>query len=239
MAQAPPVAPEATRPDASHPPEHPSDHRQQLPRSPAPAQQWSPPLVLPTRPLRRAWRRATATPDAKILTGVATTALVAGVVLAIVFATKAGHHPVGVATASAFALSPAQSESTPAEATAPTVEAPAVEQVLTKYRQAYSAENIEGMRNLFAEDLERHDGDKPPEDLAAALATYERQFGELRNPRYSLSAISVKPGVDEATGTAQYSISSQNGTVRGSITYHLVEQDEQLLIDKLRIEPSP
>jgi hypothetical protein len=195
--------------------------------------------VLPTPPLRRAWQRATATPDAKILTSVAATVLVAGVVLAIVFATKGGRHPVGVATASAFAPSPAQSESTPAEATAPTVEAPAVEQVLTKYRQAYSAENIEGMRSLFAEDLERHDGDKSPEDLSAALATYERQFSELRNPRYSLSEISVKPGVDEATGTARYSISSQNGTVRGSITYHLVEQNEQLLIDRLRIEPSP
>ncbi len=195
--------------------------------------------MLPTSPLRRAWQRATATPDAKILTGVAATALVAGVVLAIVFATKGGRHPVGVATASTFAPSPTQTEPTPTKTTGPTVEAPAVEQVLTEYREAYSAENIEGMRNLFAEDLERHDGDKPPEDLSAALATYERQFSELRNPRYSLSEISVQPGADEATATAHYSISSQNGRVGGSITYHLVEQTERLLIDKLRIEPSP
>jgi len=195
--------------------------------------------VLPTPPLRRAWQRATATPDAKILTGGAATVLVAGVVLAIVFATKGGRDPVGVTTASAFTPSPAQTETTPTDATAPPVEAPAVGQVLTKYRQAYSAENIEGMRNLFAEDLERHDGDKPPEGLSAALATYERQFSELRNPHYTLSGISVEPGAGEATGTAQYSISSQNGTVGGSITYHLVEQDERLLIDKLRIEPSP
>jgi hypothetical protein len=167
-----------------------------------------------------------------------TTALVAGVVLAIVFATKGGRHPVGVATASTFAPSPTQTESTPTT-TAPTVEAPAVEQVLAEYREAYSAESIGGMRNLFAEDLERHDGDKSPEDLSAALATYERQFSELRNPRYSLSGISVEPGADEATATAQYSISSQNGRVGGSITYHLVEQNERLLIDKLRIEPSP
>jgi hypothetical protein len=170
---------------------------------------------------------------------VAAAALVAGVVLAIVFATKGGRHPVGVATASTFAPSPTQTESTPTETTTPTVEAPAVEQVLTKYREAYSAENIEGMRSLFAEDLERHDGDKSPEDLSVALATYERQFSELRNPRYSLSGISVEPGANEATATAQYSISSQNGRVGGSITYHLVAQNERLLIDKLRIEPSP
>ena len=194
--------------------------------------------MLPTPPLRRAWQRATATPDAKILTGVAATALVAGVVLAIVFATKGGHHPVGVAAASTLATSPTQSESTPTETTAPTVDAPAVEQVLSEYREAYSAENIEGMKNLFAEDLERHDGEKPPEDLPTALATYEGQFSELRNPRYSLSGISVEPGAGEATATARYSISSQNGTVGGSITYHLVERDERLLIDKLRIEPS-
>lgn len=67
---------------------------------------------------------------------------------------------------------------------------------------------------------------------------HEHQFGELKKPTYSLSGTSVEPGSGEATATAQYSITSQNGTVTGSITFHLVEQDEKLLIDKLTIEPS-
>jgi hypothetical protein len=113
-----------------------------------------------------------------------------------------------------------------------------VETVLDEYSQDYSDENAEGLRGLFAEDLERHDGSNAPEDLTAALATYEHQFGELHEPRYVLSETHVEPGSGEATATAAYSISSQNGTVTGSITFHLVEQGEKLLIDRLEIEPS-
>jgi hypothetical protein len=162
----------------------------------------------------------------------------AAVVVAVVFATKGGGGHSGVANASEFNPPPVTTQSTSAETVATTVEAAAVETVLREYQQAYSDENIDALKSLFAEDLERRDGSKAPEDLSAALATYERQFSQLRNPSYSLSEVNVEPGTGEASATAQYAISSQNGTVTGSITYHLVEQDRRLLIDNLRIEPS-
>lgn len=198
-----------------------------------------PAVQLPRPPIRRAWERATRTIDSRALTAAAVAVAVAAVVVAIVFATKGGGSPpAGVANASTIATAPAPAESTPTEATAPTVESSQVESLLTEYRQAYSDENLEVLKGLFAESLQRHDGSSAPEDLSAALATYERQFSELRHPRYSLSEINVEPGTGEASARAQYSISSQNGTVTGTINYHLVEQEGRLLIDRLGIEPS-
>ncbi len=202
---------------------------------------------LPLTPFARAWERVTHTTDPMVVTGVAVVIAVVAVVVAIVVATKGhgGGQPSGVAAASTIPMEstpvePTPTEPTPTETTAttPTVEAPEVEQVLGEYTQDYSTEDIAGLKSLFAENLERHDGSRAPENLTAAVATYEHQFGELQKPTYSLSEMSVEPGSAEASATARYSITSQNGTVTGSITFHLVEQNEKLLIDKLTIEPS-
>jgi len=199
----------------------------------------------PSTPFARAWERATRTTDPMVLTGAAVAIAVVAVIVAIVVATKGhggGGQLPGVAAASTISEEATPTESTPTEstptATTPTVESSQVEQVLREYKQDYSNEDVESLKGLFAEDLERHDGSKAPENLTAALATYEHQFGELEKPTYSLSETNVEPGSGEASATAQYSITSQNGTVTGSITFHLVEQDEKLLIDKLTIEPS-
>jgi hypothetical protein len=202
----------------------------------------------PSTSFARAWERATRTTDPMVLTGAAVAIAVVAVIVAIVIATKghggSGQLP-GVAAASTVSAEttptePTPTESTPTETTAttPTVESSQVEQVLGEYKQDYSNEDVEGLKGLFAEGLERHDGSKAPEDLAAALATYEHQFGELKKPTYSLSETNVEPGSGEASATARYSITSQNGTVTGSIVFHVVEQAEKLLIDKLTIEPS-
>lgn len=201
---------------------------------------------LPSTPFARAWERATRTIDPMVLTGAAVAIAVVAVIVAIVVASKghggSGQLP-GVAAASTVLAETTPTESTPTESTptqttTTTVESSQVEQVLGEYKQDYSNENIEGLKGLFAEGLERHDGSKAPENLAAALATYEHQFGELKKPTYSLSETNVEPGSGEASATARYSITSQNGTVTGSITFHLSEQNEKLLIDKLTIEPS-
>jgi hypothetical protein len=194
----------------------------------------------PSPSLARAWKRATRTTDPMVLTGAAVTVAVVAIVV-IVIATKGGaSHPSGVATASTIPAEATPTESTPTESTATTatVESPRVEQVLSEYRQDYSNEDVESLKGLFAESLERRDGNKAPEGLGAALATYKGQFGELKKPVYSLSGTSIEPGAGEASASAQYSIGSQNGTVTGSITFHLVQQGEKLLIDKLTIEPS-
>jgi hypothetical protein len=197
----------------------------------------------PSTPFARAWERVTRTTDPMVLTGAAVAIAVVAVVIVVVVTSK-GHggssQLPGVAAASTIPTETTPTESTPTETTAttPTVESSQVEHVLGEYKQDYSNENIEGLKGLFAEGLERHDGSKAPEDLAAAVATYEHQFGELKNPTYSLSETHVEPGSGEASATARYSITSQNGTVTGSITFHLSEQNEKLLIDKLTIEPS-
>lgn len=184
-----------------------------------------------------------------VITGSAVAVALVAVIVAIVLATKGGgtnNQPfaaVGANTTANEAPPPEYSttESTPTEPTTTTpatVEPSQVEGVLNQYTQDYSNENAEGLRSLFAEDLERHDGTHASEDLGAAVATYEHQFSELHEPSYSLSETHVEPGSGEATARASYSISSQNGTVTGQITFHLVEQDEKLLIDRLEIEPS-
>src|SRR5580693_2085026 len=137
----------------------------------------------------------------------------------------------------------AASQPSPYTSESPTTETPSVasttvEQVLDEYERDYSEEDIEGLRHLFSEDLVRQDGTKPSEDLAEAQSTYEKQFSELSKPVYTLSELRPEPGHGEANADAQYSITSQNGTVHGSIAFHLIEQNGQLLIDHLTITPS-
>lgn len=182
-----------------------------------------------------------------VVTGVAVVVALIAVIALVLVATKGHGKPSdqlaglpGVATVPTESTPTVETtESTPTDtSTTPTVEAPQVEQVLGEYTQDYSNEDLEALKGLFAESLERDDGNKAPEDLNAAIATYRHQFGELRSPSYTLSSEKVEPGSGEASATARYSISSQNGTVTGSIAFHLVEREEKLLIDKLTIEPS-
>jgi hypothetical protein len=166
------------------------------------------PAAAPSTPFARAWERATRTTDPMVLTGIAVAIAVVAVIVAVVVATKghggSGQLP-GVAAASTVSAETTPTESTPTETTAttPTVESSQVEQVLGEYKQDYSNESIEGLKGLFAENLERHDGSKAPEDLTAAMATYEHQFSELKEPTYSLSETSVQPGSGEASATAR------------------------------------
>lgn len=173
-------------------------------------------------------------------------AVVVIVVILIVVLTKGGGNgvPSGVPVANTITQT-VQTESTFTEssatetnATTPAIESSQVEQVLSEYEQDYSNEDIEGLEGLFATDLERTDGSRPTEDLTAALATYREQFGKLQKPVYVFSEVNVKPASEEANATAQYSITSQNGTVTGSIQINLIDQEGKLLIDKLTIEPS-
>lgn len=165
-------------------------------------------------------------------------------VIVLVFVATKGHNSdtpgqlPGVASANPIPEETSTEATETETATTPTVESTQVEQLLNEYTQDYSNEDLEALKGLFAESLERQDGTKTPEDLNTALETYEHQFSELRSPTYSLSEQTIEPGTGEATAHAKYSITSQNGTVTGSIIFHLVEQAEKLAIDKLTIEPA-
>ena len=54
-----------------------------------------------------------------------------------------------------------------------------------------------------------------------------------------MSNISVTPGTADATASANYSITSQNGTVGGTITFHIVQTGSGLQINQITIHPRP
>lgn len=150
--------------------------------------------------------------------------------------TKGGGAPAPT-TPAAF-TAPKTTETTETTPAAPTVSEASVESVLSRYQSDYSGEDAEGLRGLFSAQLSRTDGSKPTEDLNESIATYEQQFSELTDPRYTLSGISIETREGAATAHANYSISSQNGTVTGAIEFGLVEEGGQLLIDTIRVTPS-
>jgi hypothetical protein len=195
---------------------------------------------------RRAWDRLAATVDPMVLTGGAAVVAVGAVIAVVVLASSGGGgtpsppvipaaNSVVTGTTSTEAAESSASESNSTEAGS-AIETSTVEQELNEYAEDYSNEDVEGLKNLFAEDLERHDEGHAPEDLTAALATYEKQFGELEHPVYTLTGEQIEPGAGEASVTAHWSVTSQNGTVQGTIHFHLVLQEERLLIDRLMIE---
>jgi hypothetical protein len=201
----------------------------------------------PDEPLRDLWERLLHSPSGPVV-GIG--ALVAILVLAIVLLSGGGgggHSTVAfppgeaVANPTPTTSEPTQTEgaSTTPTTSATTVESSQVETVLKEYEQDYSGKDLEALKGLFAESLTRKNGPSAPEeDLEQAIGTYEHQFSELKNPSYSLFELKVEPSSSEASASGRYSISSQTGTVTGSIDFHLVEQNEKLLIDKITVEPS-
>jgi hypothetical protein len=114
-----------------------------------------------------------------------------------------------------------------------------VQQLLSQYQAAYSSESTEHLEALFAPSLTRKNGTHAPENRVEALATYRTQFSQLQHPTYSLSNVQITTGAGEAGAHADYTIRSQNGTVGGTIAFHLVQSGTGLQIDRLTIEPHP
>lgn len=177
---------------------------------------------------RAAWRSTY-----PLIGGIVALAAVGIVVGAVV--SSGGHHATPVISSPITTISTPTSTPT---STTPTITTTAVQQVLGQYEADYSSENLEGLKALFASSLVRQNGSASSENLEQALATYQRQFGEQTNPSYKLSNVSIQPGAGEAAASARYSVTNQNGALTGSIVFHLIEENGQLLIDKLTIEPS-
>ncbi len=199
------------------------------------------------------WDSVPGRPNPALKAGVVTLVAVAVVIGAFAAAASGGSSPTPpsfvppVSTRESGESTPTTPESTESTPTTPeststagdsTVESSAVQQVLNEYESDYSGENVEGLKSVLSSNLVRQDGSHAPEGLSQALETYQHQFNELKNPSYSLSGMSIQPGEGEATASGQFTITDQNGTVTGSITFHMVEENEKLLIDKLTITPS-
>jgi len=199
------------------------------------------------------WDSVPGRPNPALKAGVVTLVAVVVVIGAFAAAASGGSSPTPpsfvppVSTPESGESTPTTPESTESTPTTPeststagdsTVESSAVQQVLNEYESDYSGENVEGLKSVLSSNLVRQDGSHAPEGLSQALETYQHQFNELKNPSYSLSGMSIQPGEGEATASGQFTITDQNGTVTGSITFHMVEENEKLLIDKLTITPS-
>jgi hypothetical protein len=192
-----------------------------------------PPPTRITPPAPRTWEDE---PDRRNLYIAIAAVVVAVIVLLVVRLGKGGGSPTPTTPQAFLQTTPTTPEqATPEQAP---VSASSVEQVLSEYQEDYSSEDADGLRGLFSEQLARTDGSKPTEDLTQAIHTYEKQFSQLKEPSYSLSNIKVEPGTAEATAGADYSITSQNGTVKGAISFHLIEQENRLLIDSITVTPS-
>jgi hypothetical protein len=178
-------------------------------------------------------------PDRRNLYLAIAAAVAVGVVVLLVVLLTAGGGSPAPARQPAVATTPEPpTTTTPSTPEQAPVSSSSVEQVLSEYQSDYSGENAEALRGLFSEQLSRQDGSKGAEDFSEAMRTYEKQFSELTEPRYTLSNVKVEPGTGEASAGADYSISSQNGTVTGAIGFHLVEHEGRLLIDSIHVTPS-
>jgi hypothetical protein len=142
--------------------------------------------------------------------------------------------PSAPARASASATAPA-SPTTPASDA--TVTAGAMAQVLRRYVDAYSAEDVNTLGSLFAPDLERVNGTDAPQDRSQALATYAGQFSQLDNPQYTLAGVTYDKGVTTGDATGRYRITSASGIHTGAIAFGFSASDGDLLIDRIIIEP--
>jgi Protein of unknown function (DUF2510) len=141
--------------------------------------------------------------------------------------------------------SPASSSTQNTEASTSTTSAPTsitsedVQPLLKRYEAAYSSKSVTQLEGLFVPSFTRHNGTHAAENREEALATYRMQFSQLQSPMYSLSNVQINAGTGEATASASYSITSQNGTVGGIIAFHVVPNGSGLGIDQITIHPRP
>jgi hypothetical protein len=119
------------------------------------------------------------------------------------------------------------------------IPASSVRSLLRTYERAYSGRDSSALRQLFTPDFVRHAPPKPPMDRSAAMAEYDRQFSQLSNPSYTLTDVRISTGPSEATAEAGYTIEDANSTpASGTIKFHMVDHDGELLIDAIDIQSS-
>jgi hypothetical protein len=143
---------------------------------------------------------------------------------------RAPVRPAPTATATAVA------SATPTPTVA-NVTASGMEQMLRRYVNAYSAEDLDALGRLFAPTLERVNGTDPPQGRAGALATYAKQFSQLADPQYSISGITYQEGLTAGIARGRYTITAPSGTYTGFIRFEFVPADGALLIDQITIQP--
>jgi hypothetical protein len=112
-----------------------------------------------------------------------------------------------------------------------------VTKLLQSYADRYGAEDAAGIGALLSRDAVRRSAGAAPQDRAQAIDAYRRQFAQLANPSYRLSALREerRPGAVVVRG--RYTIASDAGTTTGRIVFQVVERDGRPAIRRLEITP--
>ena len=161
------------------------------------------------------------------------------VALAMVL-TGSAHHAAAEGTTNPTP-GPPQTTPAPNPALGPSASTPSteeVQQVLDEYESDYSNKDASGLEGLFAENFVRQNGTEPREDREQAIATYQHQFEGQTDPIYQLSETEITPAPGQADVAAQYSVTNDSGKDTGSIGFHMVVQNEHLLIGAIATWPS-
>ena len=112
-----------------------------------------------------------------------------------------------------------------------------VRALLRHYETAYTNHDPAALRKLFASTFTRKNGNAPTKGLDAAMAEYRAQFDQFPNSVYHLTIVDVKPGADDASAAALYTIDNAGATPsEGSIGFHMSRVDGDLKIDAIAIK---
>jgi hypothetical protein len=110
--------------------------------------------------------------------------------------------------------------------------------LLSDYQNAYTAEEVVRLAQLFTPDMQRQNGNDLVENRAQALDTYQRQFDALNSPHYRLSHVRYLSDANGVVVNGSYSIVSAEGTATGQIAFHLVRRNGRPMIDAIRTVPT-
>ena len=114
-----------------------------------------------------------------------------------------------------------------------------VSRVLQRYEAAYSQEDVNALRELFADNFERHHNNEATTKLQDSLNVYEEQFAS-QSPKYcyELKGEPIELTGDRAARVdTEYKIATSGGERAGSgdIEFQLGLDGHRLLIERLEI----
>jgi hypothetical protein len=113
-----------------------------------------------------------------------------------------------------------------------------VRAVLDRYVSAYTAHDAAGLKALFSPTFTRTTDNKEPMQLDEAMGEYRKQFRQFPDSVYHLNVVDVKPGTDDGSAAAIYTISNAGAAPsKGSIGFHMSrDAGGDLKIDAIAIK---
>jgi serine/threonine-protein kinase len=226
------TTPARTAPRQAPPPPPPQPP---TPRAPVP----SPPATPPARPAPDGKRRRGGMVAVAAVVGVVLLLGIAAGVLAATGAFSSGSSTTQSKSDLGGLGPPSTVDTTTPTTTSTSTRVPGTEAraLLRRYEAAYTAHDAAGLRRLFAPTFTRKNGNAPTKGLDEAMAEYRAQFNQFPKSVYHLNVLDVKPGSDDASASALYTIDNAGATPsQGSIGFHMSRVGGALKIDAIAIK---